>query len=497
MVFDTLLFISYAHIDNQAVPPSHDGWVSRFHASLEAMLSMRIGRPANIWRDDKLSGNDIFADQIVARFSRTALMISVLSPRYVESDWCTRELREFCEQALRNGGVVRGTKSRVFKVLKSPVEAQTTLPAVVQGVLGYPFFAYEDNAPLELDPAYGERFGQDYNRRVCKLAWDLAQSITLLESDVAAAPAAAKPVVYLAECNHDRRDFRELLEAELKLHGHTVLPDQRLPLDDEAACVEAVAQQLGRCSLAIHLVGNTGGAVPDGPTGEAIVVLQNRLAAERSRSDGLQRLIWLPADTRSDQPTHQAFIEALRSDARAQAGADLLSAGIEEFKAAMHAALHRLEAAPVPKPADGDLGDASPMVYLVCTERDRKASLALRKHLQEQGINVELPAFEGDAAALREANRRLLAACDAVVVFYGAGDEAWKRSTDAELMKLRSLRVGHALQANYTVLAEPRNGDKDDLLDMHEPNLIDTLAGFDAAALGPLLTALRAGRTPA
>ena len=493
MAFDKLLFISYAHIDNQAVPPSHDGWISRLHASLEAMLSMRIGRPANIWRDAKLAGNDVFADEIVAQFASTALMVSVLTPRYLESGWCTRELREFCEQAQRHGGVVRGNKSRVFKVLKSPVDVQTALPAVVQEVLGYPFFAYEDNAPLELDPAYGEKYGQDYNRRVCKMAWDMAQAITELERSEAAPAASARTAVYLAECSQDRREFREMLEAELKLHGHTVLPDQRLPLDDEAACAQAVAQQLARCSLAIHLVGSTGGAVPDGPRGESIAVLQSRLAAERSHSSGLQRLIWLPTDTSAVQPAQQAFIAALRGDAQAQFGADLLGAGIEEFKAAMHAALRRIEA-DAPSASDDKRDEAARMVYLVCTEPDREASRSLRQALQDRGIDVQLPAFQGDAASIREAHHRLLTSCDAVAVYYGAGGEAWKRSTDAELKKLRSLRAERSPDAKYTVLAEPRSADKYDIVAMRQPNLIDCLAGFQAASLEPLLSALRAGQ---
>ena len=494
MVFDKLLFISYAHIDNLAMSPGQGGWISRFHASLEAMLSMRIGRQADIWRDAKLSGDDVFAAEISAQLSRTALMVSVLTPRYLESEWCTHEVREFCEQAQRNGGVVCGTKSRVFKVLKAPIDAQTALPAVLQDVLGYPFFTYEDNAPLELDAAYGERFAQDYNRRVCKLAWDLSEAIKQLESDAALAPALAKSVVYLAECSQDRREYREMLEVELKLHGHTVLPDQHLPLDDEAACIAAVEQQLARCSLAIHLVGSTGGATPDGPGGQSIVALQNRLAASRSHSHDLPRLIWLPAGTRAEQAAHQAFVVALQNDAQAQLGADLLNAGIEEVKAAMHAALRRLEAAAPPKPPGTVPSDVPPMVYLVCTERDRKGSLALRKYWRGQGIEVELPAFAGDAATLREAHHKLLMACDVVVVFYGAGDEAWKRSTDAELKKLSGLRAGRGGLAVHTVLAEPRTGDKDDILEMNLPNVIDSLSGFDAAALAPLLAALRPSR---
>ena len=66
MGFEHHVFISYAHIDNQPLTPEHQGWVSRFHASLEAVLSMRLGRKAEIWRDKKLTGGDLFADEIVA-----------------------------------------------------------------------------------------------------------------------------------------------------------------------------------------------------------------------------------------------------------------------------------------------------------------------------------------------------------------------------------------------------------------------------------------------
>ena len=68
MAFEKQVFISYAHIDNEPLTPNQQGWITRFHASLSAMLSMRMGRKAEIWRDSKLSGNDIFADEIIQQF---------------------------------------------------------------------------------------------------------------------------------------------------------------------------------------------------------------------------------------------------------------------------------------------------------------------------------------------------------------------------------------------------------------------------------------------
>ncbi len=182
MRFEKHLFISYAHIDNEPLTPEQKGWITRFHSSLEALLSMRMGGKALIWRDNKLQGNDVFADEIVDQFSQTAVLVSVLTPRYLNSDWCNKEVAEFCKRAEESGGMVVENKARIFKVLKAPVDTQDSLPEVVKDVLGYEFFTIEDGTPLELDSAYGEKFAQDYNRKVGKLAWDISQLLKKLEA---------------------------------------------------------------------------------------------------------------------------------------------------------------------------------------------------------------------------------------------------------------------------------------------------------------------------
>ena len=113
-----------------------------------------------------MHGNDVFSDEIVEQFSQTAVLVSVLTPRYLNSDWCTSEVREFCDRAEHSGGLVIDNKARVFKVLKTPVDTQEPLPPVMREILGYEFYTVEDDTPLELDPAYGEKYSQDYNRKV-------------------------------------------------------------------------------------------------------------------------------------------------------------------------------------------------------------------------------------------------------------------------------------------------------------------------------------------
>jgi hypothetical protein len=65
------------------------------------------------------------------------MLISVLTPRYLKSDWCTRELWEFCKAAEQSGGMALDNKSRVIKVIKTPVENEDALPSLVKEMLGY------------------------------------------------------------------------------------------------------------------------------------------------------------------------------------------------------------------------------------------------------------------------------------------------------------------------------------------------------------------------
>jgi hypothetical protein len=492
--FETDLFISYAHIDDKPLVPEQKGWISRFHASLEALLSMRLGREATIWRDPKLQGNDVFGDEIVDQFSNTAVLVSVVTPRYLKSDWCTKEIREFCAQAEKSGGVVVANKARVFKVLKTPVEAQDSLPAVVKELLGYDFFRVEGDTPLELDPAYGETFGQDYNRKLGQLAWDVKELVEDLvtgagsEDEGAEAKTTTKPVIYLAECSYDRKQDRETLEGELRRLGYPVLPDRELPRD-EAGYVDAVERLLSYCELAVHLIGASHGAVPDGPSEKSTVELQNELAVRRTKNAALERVIWLPEGTHSDHAEQQAFLDALHKDPEAQFGADLITADFEALKTTIYATLTRLEeVAPEDQGADGETGYN--LVYLICTDKDRHATVPVRKYLHEQGLDVSMPAFEGDAAAIRAVHEQLLRECAAVLLFYGAGDEAWKRAIDNELRKMACYRNGKPLLAKFTYLAEPKTDDKEDLIAFGDPHLIDGRGGSAEAGLSAFVEAV-------
>ncbi|WP_291992760.1 hypothetical protein [Candidatus Accumulibacter sp. ACC003] len=495
MSFNQDAFISYAHIDNEPLTPGQKGWVSQFHATLQAMLSQRLGEKARIWRDDKLDGNDVFADEIVGQFTTTALLVSILSPRYVRSEWCTRELLEFCKAAAGNGGVTVGNKSRVFKVIKTPFEQASALPEVVQQMLGYPFYALDHDDPQELDPAFGEEARQQFLGKLSSLAWEIAKSLRQLSDAAPASVADAqqkRPVVFLADCGSDLRDARERLATELRMHGHEVLPAQQLPQSEDALLPELKAQ-LERCALSIHLVGSSVGPVPDGPSGRSLAMLENHVAAELCRQSALRRIIWLPEMIKGERPEQQLFIDALQRDAALQFGADLLRGDVEALKGTMHLLLRQIETAAAPAAAAAATDQQT--VHVLMSEADRAASVPLLKLLLAQGLQVTLPVFVGDAAALREANAQLLSACDAVLLFYGAGDEVWKFHQQNDLRKQVALAASGKARSLWTCLLPPASADKQLLQLLGGAELIDLLDGVSAAPLQPLLAALAGNGT--
>lgn len=500
MDFKNDVFISFSHMDNERISERFDGWITRFHKKLATLLSTRLGSEVKIWRDPRLGDGQVLENEIITQLQQSAIMLSVISPRYLKSEWCTREMTAFCEHAQRSGGLVVGSQQRLIPIVKTPVEGP--LPPIMKEVLFRDFFSLEDGVAVEFDEAYGEKYGEAFLRQVLQLAVHLKAALEALRGNSSTAPQ--KPVVYLAECSHDRKRDRELIGGELLRLGYTVLPDRRLP-SDEDECIAAVDDMLSRSALSIHLVGTGYGAVPDGPSGKSVTVHQNERAVARAKGGGLKRLIGLPAATRSEQQDQQAFIKALREDAEVQYGADLIAGDVEELKASIHATLKAIEQ-PVPvrvsQPDTEVEAEAveqdSGLIYLICDEKDRerKITIPLRKLCRQLGFRVETPVFDGDAASIRKAHRDLLGACDAIILFYGAGDALWRRAMESELRKIAGYRRGKALPARYTCVAGETTPDKQELIDMEESGLIVALEGMADSTLADSVKNAFKGRRP-
>jgi hypothetical protein len=494
--FESDIFVSYAHIDDQALTEGQKGWISTFHRALEIRLAQLLGKQPRIFRDPKLQGNDYFADRLVDSLPKTAALVSVLSPRYVKSDWCRREVEEFCKASAQTGGLRVADKARVFKVVKTPVPLDQH-PAELQDLLGYEFYAVERETgrPRELSHQADPEMQRQYWSRLDDLAHDISELLALIESGLEMRapekePAGAKGFVYLAEASFDLRDQRDALKREIQGHGFTVLPDRPLPLFGPEL-EDNVREQLSRCRLAVHLIGQSYGVVPDGST-TSVVAMQHALAVQRGErcDDGFSRLIWLPPGLAPVDERQQRFVEQLQTDSRFQTGADLLATSIEDFKAALE---HRLLSPPEPpaRRAAAEEDEGPSRIYLICDQRDLDATVALEDHLFEQGFEVILPVFEGDEAQVRRDHEENLALCDAALLYYGAGSELWLRQKLREVQKAAAYGRTGPITTRAVYLGPPEGVQKSRFR-THEALVLAPPAGaFSPAALDAFLNHLK------
>ena len=457
------IFISYAHLDDQSLDEDQKGWISKFHRVLEVKLSQLLGESPTIWRDQKLSGSDVYDDKIVNEFRNAQVMISILSPRYVKSEWCNRELHEFYKSAEDGTGVRIGDKSRIIKVVKTPFDAEEAvehLPTIFGAILGFDFFEQDQETGriVEFDEAFGPRAKQNYFSRIYDLASEIADILKKLRSG--GAPKQTKPLaktgrtIYLAAVTSDIQSGREKLYRELIDRGHHVLPDRPLPTSG-AELEGAIREMLGQADCSVHLVGQKYGIIPEDAS-HSMAKIQNDLATERYQAKpDFQRFIWMPRPLITDDGRQQQFITELQENPVAHAGAELMEDSLDNFRDYV---VEKLKPGAKPAEISADTApsaDGPPSVYLIFDQKDDETVVTLEDHLFEQGLEVMVPTFDGDEAAIKQAHIEKMIHCDAVLIYYGNADRSWVDMKLMNLMKAPGYGRAKPFAAKTVYLAPP------------------------------------------
>ena len=480
------VFISYAHIDNQTISEGQEGWISLLHRALEVRLAQLLGETPKIWRDRKLTGNDYFDEEIVNKLIQASVLVAVLSPRYVRSDWCLKEVREFIKAAEQQGSLHVNNKSRIFKVIKTPIPL-TDHPVEIQGLLGYEFFHLdrETRRLLEFNRALGHEIEQKFLAKLEDLALDICALLELLK-DQHSEPLRPGPPsgmsAYLAETASDLSFERDQIRRELQARGHTVLPDRPLPLSGPEL-ESVVREHLNRCTLAIHLIGEFYGIVPE-LAERSIVELQFALSAEYSQQNSsFSRLIWLPTDLQVKEDRQAVFIDALQNDPALQPSDDLLQTSLEALKTAIQDKLASSRAKEGRK-ADPELT----RIYLIYDQRDLDKIEPLEDYLYDQQIEVLRPLFEGDEAEVSEEHQENLRICDAVLIYYGQGNQVWLRGKVRDLRKALGYRRSPPILASAIYVAGPEDRQKTRFRSNEVDEVIRNFGVFSPDTLARFLT---------
>ena len=511
MPFTYDIFISYAHLDDRSPFGDEKGWIDLLHDRLSVLASQAIGSELRIWRDGhNLQGNDELQGAIGAGVTTSLLLVPIISPRYVQSDWCNREIAAFHAAEPPPQAAAPGFRSRVFKVIKTPLPAplQNLEPEPIRNLIGYQFFG-QDESDGQLHEFNSDPKDKSYWTMLNRLVSDITNTLIELKyssssqpADVIAnavpapapslvAPATVTPVttsvvapnganvtklVYLAETTSDLANERELVRDELRQRGHSVLPEQKLPLEEGKQTEEAVRAALAGCALSVHLVGKRYGSTPEDDARSAVRI-QEQLAAEYGAANpAFLRLLWMPQGltaTEISDERQKTFVSELQN--RITAGAELLQTSIEDLKTRIVEKL----SPPSKTTAPGGGRSKLKQVYLICENADRSLVRPIKEYLFKQNMEVITWLDQGGTDTLMDYHRKNLRECDAALVYFGSGDEPWVRKNLEDLEKAYGYGRENDWLANAVYVGAPESEQKEDFLTHLVPYVIRNFSSFD------------------
>jgi|GEM_PF-1606515 len=471
--FDHDVFVSYAHVDDQAVCAGGTGWVSNLVQRIRCLLSSKLGRSdVRIWFDQSgLRGNQIVTPEIRERVRRSACFLCIVSPGYSNSKWCRDELAAFTSRGV--------TERRVFAVeIDTQFPFRESLPALGE-LRGYQFGYMDTDGTARCLGLPNPDADVGYFKRVQDITADIAtclqrhipslmslQPAAAVASPSAAGPAsaplsqavaasppsslepAARGTVFVAEVTDDLDDQRDQICRYLVESGCRVLPDRAYPSSGEAFQAE-MERDLAGVDLFVQLLSHRSGRTStDVPFGYP------RLQHDIAERLGKLKLLWRSPELSGERIVASLNRELLESEA-------LHATPIHAFQRAILSALVR----PEPEEEEPEVPSALPVVYITAERDDVQIAMDIQDAIDSRAITV-LPCHQGPARVIREHHEQNLIECDQLVIIYGAENLNWVEQQARQLNRLAPRRARTARTAIFD--APPT--DKADLT-LRMPNL--------------------------
>lgn len=482
------IFISYSHSDNEPTIQGMPGWVDFFEDLLRKRLRIKRRKAEfKIFRDQQLRRFGKFPEQLSDHIKSSAVFICVLSPNYFESDWCVRELTEFC--------AIAGS-DRIIKIIKTVFDEPGSNDEVkaaygqIKDILNCEFYTSDETgSPKPLEPELLPKHIPEFIEKIEVVVNNL---VMLLDGLVNLQPshnteAESEPVevespitVYLAETTKDLNKTRDEVRTELLQFNCRVLPAEPLPTEADKL-TEQVRDCLKAARLSVHLLGPNYGAIPEMEE-RSIPHIQFDLAREENRKSALSQLVWTPNGIEITDHRQLQLIETIKNDST-----EFLSSRIEDFKTEIHQKL-----SPDSKnPWGGQSDDGSINVSLFCHEEDMQSVAPLYSYLTvSQFYKVKLPLKDADSFQM---HKELLQTSDAVLLYYGTANEDWFvniwRLIQRQILSGRNKPV--LAQAIYA--GKPSTTEKS-LLESDDPIIIKNFGPFTPQSLTPFIQRIKDGK---
>ena len=188
-------------------------------------------------------------------------MISLITNRYLRSEYCQQEIKWFCDKAEQEPcGLIVDDYVRVFPVLLYNIPPENW-PEACRGASAFPFHDASG-------PDFGEPLDPDsdvFSKQLRSLVDELHAILTPLKQnetaptlDDADASQASHFTIFMASSSDDLRPIRRQMSKVLEQQGIIVVGDIPPPYE-EALHAKVVTQAIQDADLCVHLMSTSPG----------------------------------------------------------------------------------------------------------------------------------------------------------------------------------------------------------------------------------------------
>jgi len=398
------LFVSYASIDNEPAPGVEHGWVTELVRGLKNQIGGQLGRrdDLKLWMDYELRGNHSITPEITTALAQSEILLLILSPAYLASVWCQRELQTFLEKHSADSG-------RIFMLEYDEVEK----PSELHDLKGFRF--YEKNSEGKISKLGWPRPNPDqpvYYEKLDDLSRVIAKKIQQIEVELQAEPTAPEPpehTVLLAPVTDDLSSERDMIRRFLEQQNIRVLPEGgQYPLLTLEAELKADLEQ---AELYIQLLNEN--------SGMGIPTLMHQTAHQADKP----LLIWHQQGVSPETVSDLAHKQLLQYE-------KIVCSDLAELQ---HLIKRRLQPEPELKPKEaqnGAAGETDILLFVNHAPEDRDCIEPLLDELKRRKIDCVFPLTDeqaGSASEFRLDYERNLMDCDALLMLYYDAPATWVR----------------------------------------------------------------------
>ncbi len=489
----------YSSKDDEPIGGGIKGWITNFNKFLSTLLyQITRENPELVLMNEKTFDS--------ARLNDFSVILCLMTENLEQEKPIVQVINQYVKVLNKSERMNADGVARFFKILKKPHDADEVFPEL-EDLIPYEFYLID---PLTGDTQEFTRFfGSDAERsywmKLVDMAYDIHHVIQSKQGDDTKPHYEDIPqnkTVYLASTGVDMVIQRDMIKRELMRHGYKVLPDHSLPKEVKSLD-RMIRDDLDRCRLSIHMVGEDYGYKPKGSE-LSVVDIQNRVASDHTyqmveqneklpedEKKPFSRLIWVTPDLKNITERQKIFIEDLKSDAAALEEAEVLQIPLQELKTIVREELVTGGRFKTRRDIKGlekvEEVEETKMIYLIADKRDVKSINQLQEYLTGQGYNVVSPSYEGDLVDLRYIHQENLRRCDASIIYFGDATEEWIKTKLQDLLKAPGFGRERPMEAKAVYF----NGKKNVDLEHYKRNnamVLGSDEGFAPENLKPFLT---------